>query len=87
MSGLRVCAFISLSGSSRLSSAKISACHEMRAVIPLQLLLLLVSVSTPLAVAQEASSVPQSPAPTIHIESNLVLVDVIALKLPRFSTM
>jgi len=62
-----------------LSSAKISACREMRAVILLLLPLLLVSVSTPLAVAQEASSVLQSPAPTIHIESNLVLVDVIAL--------
>src|SRR5580693_10455148 len=68
-----------LPGTSRLSSAKISACHEMRAMILLLLHLLLVSVSTPLAVAQEASSVLQSPAPTIHIESNLVLVDVMAL--------
>ena len=51
----------------------------MRAVILFLLLLLLVSVPTPVAVAQEASSVLQSPAPTIHIESNLVLVDVIAL--------
>jgi len=49
------------------------------AVILLLLLSLLVSVSGPLAVAQEASPVLQSPAPTIHVESNLVLVDVIAL--------
>ena len=51
----------------------------MRAVILFLLLLLLVSIPTPVAVAQEASSVLQSPAPAIHIESNLVLVDVIAL--------